>query len=157
MDAGERLLVAGMHRSAHLGKCNICSRTWTDEYIEMCGPTDVEGEVRNYGFYDPIPYRYYSYPKSARNIHENRGEGPDFRKRPNSVRLKIRRPEPRYLCFPRVRTDHNLRGRLTPKEWRASHGSGRTPTYIFVSYTGEKQFGRLCDRNTEQFVCNCKC
>ncbi|KAJ9617095.1 hypothetical protein H2200_000816 [Cladophialophora chaetospira] len=79
-------------------------------------PTDISGQVRNHGNYDPVPYRYWSYPVTARNFRENMGE------KPNSHFVRL----------------------LDPQTWIDRQGGGIEPTYIFISYTAEKQFERRC-------------
>ncbi|KAI0130288.1 hypothetical protein BJ170DRAFT_309206 [Xylariales sp. AK1849] len=37
----------------------------------LCFPTDLEGEFRNGGYYDPVRYRDWLYDKFARNSYEN--------------------------------------------------------------------------------------
>jgi hypothetical protein len=36
----------------------------------------LEGQIRNHGFYDPVRYRYWGYPKVARNHREDRSDVP---------------------------------------------------------------------------------
>lgn len=130
----------------------------------MCFPTDVGGQVRNHGCYDPVPYKYWSYPRSARNYFENLGVVPTSRlNRTRDLRLSDRYLLPRYLCFLDSRTQLNPRGRLEPAEWMKKQGSGtQSPAYIFLSYTGQGQFERLCDKaraqvkNDPSFICSCK-
>ena len=111
----------------------------------MFFPTDVEGQVRNNGLYDPFPYRYWSYPKSSRNPYENSGSK---MKHVSGVlqnaRIADRTIRPKVLCFIDERTNENPRGCMDPEDWIRKYGDGQEPTYIFVSYTSEKQFGRRC-------------
>lgn len=128
----------------------------------MCVPTDVEGQVRNHGYYDPVPYRFWSYPKTARNYYENRGvEGLQNFSHTNDLRLSNRYILPRYLCFLDARSKDNPRGRLTPQEWMDKHDTSTQPSFIFISYTGEKQFGRPCPIGGDQFktsgINSCPC
>lgn len=111
----------------------------------MCVPDDVEGQVRNHGCYDPVPYRFWSYPKIARNYYENKDAkvGVKF-SHVDDLRLSRRSLLPRYLCFLDSQTEQNPRGRLDPQAWVDNHESHTQPPYIFISYTGEKQFERLC-------------
>ncbi|KIX98564.1 uncharacterized protein Z520_05865 [Fonsecaea multimorphosa CBS 102226] len=129
----------------------------------MTFPTDVQGQVRNHGYYDPVPYRYWSYPLSARNFRENKGQMP----KPgsfgtaNDFRLSERCLRPRLLCFLDRMTDNNPRGCLDPQVWIDEHGGGVEPTYIFISYTAENQFERRCAdarkdiQSTGSSYCNC--
>ncbi|KAH9210147.1 hypothetical protein DL95DRAFT_308442 [Leptodontidium sp. 2 PMI_412] len=101
--------------------------------ISMFGPTDAGGQIRNNGFYDPFSYRFWSYPKIARNVYENRPPGGD------SSRIEDRIIRPRKLCFLDATSEENPNGLLAEEAW-----GGRKPTYIFISYTGQGQFGRRC-------------
>ncbi|KAI4107033.1 MAG: hypothetical protein LQ339_002729 [Xanthoria mediterranea] len=38
---------------------------------ELLNPFPVTTETRNYGFYEPVPYKDRQYPYDARNRHEN--------------------------------------------------------------------------------------
>jgi hypothetical protein len=129
----------------------------------MCGPTDIGGQIRNHGCYDPVPYRYWSYPKSARNIHENMGEKPTSRfSGPKDSCLSDRCLRPRLLCFLDSRSEENPRGCFDPQTWIDKHGGGVEPTYIVISYTAEKQFERRCEKAKSEVKatgssdCSCK-
>lgn len=123
--------------------------------IVMCVPQDVEGQVRNHGFYDPVPYRFWSYPTSARNMYENRECEETSGSRHT---LLARRHLPRYLCFLDSISRDNPRGKMKPEDWMAQ--TGRQPSYIFISYTGE-QWKRACAQGWEQIQANgvtrCSC
>jgi hypothetical protein len=128
----------------------------------MFYPTDIEGQVRNNGFYDPFPYRYWSYPKSSRNLYENSGSKmnqPAVVLQDAKIAGRILRPK--LLCFLDERTSQNPRGCVDLKEWIRKHGDGQEPTYVFVSYTAEKQFGRRCKhaqletQTNGHSLCNC--
>jgi len=108
----------------------------------MIFPTDAEGQIRNNGYYDPFPYRFWSYPKTARNIHENRPRSQSI------PYLADRVLRPRMLCFLDTVSNTNPNGLLAQDEW-----GNRDPTYIFVSYTGQGQFERRCRRGDD---CRCK-
>lgn len=123
----------------------------SSDHMQMCFPTDMEGQVRNHGFYDPVPYRFWSYPKTARNYYENK----DAQSNANfghvsDLRLSKRSLSPRYLCFWESRSEENPRGCFKPQEWVEQNGGRVQPTYIFISYTGEKQFERLCEKGKKE-------
>lgn len=107
----------------------------------MTFPTDAEGQIRNNGYYDPFPYRFWSYPKMARNVKENQPS-----KTPSAY-IGERIVRPRNLCFLDAVSAENPNGIVPATEWR-----GRDSTYVFVSYTGEGQFGRPCKKRK-----NCSC
>lgn len=102
----------------------------------MLIPTNIGGDIRNNGDYDPVPYRFWCYPREARNFHENYGSKPSA--------LMRRTIGPRYLCFLDQMTDENPLGIMTPDEWMLQRNDGVQPTYVFISYTGPRQFERRC-------------
>lgn len=119
--------------------------------------------MRNHGFYDPVPYRFWSYPKTARNYYENKDAQSNANfGHVNDLRLSKRSLSPRYLCFLESQSDENPRGRLKPQEWIDLNGGNVQPAYVFISYTGEKQFERLCRNGKKDlkelgnFSCRCK-
>ena len=107
----------------------------------MAYPTDVSGQVRNNGGYDPFPYRYWGYATHARNVKEQRpkriykGDNPESDSEVDRTLTNpiAERPiEPSSLCF--VESD----GKPRPvKDWKKDH-PGETPTYVFISYTSEQ-------------------
>ena len=128
----------------------------------MIFPTDVEGQVRNHGFYDPVPYRFWSYPKSARNYYENQDAKSTLAiTYTDDARLSQRWVLPRYLCFLDQISESNPRGRVKPEDWIRAHGGEIQPTYIFISYTAEQQFERPCPNGWAQIkktgVSSCTC
>lgn len=128
----------------------------------MCFPSDVEGQVRNHGCYDPVPYRFWSYPKIARNYFENKDAQLHVKfSHANDFRHSERSLSPRYLCFLDSQTEQNPRGRHDPQTWVDKHNGNAQPTYIFISYTCEKQFERLCKLGGKELQSNgfssCKC
>ena len=113
----------------------------------MCLPTNVEGTVRNNGWYDPVPYRFWSYPRAARNYYEN--EGAQLSTGAGHL-LTDRCILPRYMCFLDSKSQQPPYGRMTPQEWMGKRDSGSQPTYIFVSYTRENQFESPCEVARQQ-------
>jgi hypothetical protein len=111
-------------------------------FLQMICPTDAEGQVRNNGYYDPFPYRFWSYPKTSRNHYENRPQESSVAYIPDRI---IR---PRKLCFLDAVTKANPNGLLPEDQWKVSE-----PTYLFVSYTGVA-FRRPCGKGGD---CRCKC
>ncbi|ORY04878.1 hypothetical protein BCR34DRAFT_53798 [Clohesyomyces aquaticus] len=103
-------------------------------------PTEAEGQVRNEGKYDGVPYKYHGYPKVARNALEmanSRG----YRNEANPVAERLLRP--RYLCF--LRETGTPAMIMNVEEWITQYRAEKNLSYVFVAYTGE-QF-----RTTEDF------
>ena len=108
----------------------------------MTYPTNVAGQVRNGGRYDPFPYRFWGYPYHARNKKEERplalGQD-DGRNRKNdtdysSTSLKTNRPiEPKFLCFLTSGKEVEI---SDVQKWKRKHG--KAANYVFVSYTSEQ-------------------
>lgn len=131
----------------------------------MFFPTDVEGQIRSNGFYDPLPYRFWKYPKTARNHHENQKmvDPKDFRpliakddnrsssnnnRSPFSSQPQLaqRMLHPTKLCFLEAITGDNLNGLHEVKEWLGDGCTIKELNYIFISYTAQGQFGRRCKK-----------
>ncbi|KAF2471129.1 uncharacterized protein BDR25DRAFT_223590 [Lindgomyces ingoldianus] len=96
-------------------------------------PTKAEGQVRHEGRYDPVPYKYYGYPKVARNALEMdtpRGYGSE----PNPVAERVLRP--RYLCF--LRDEGSPAMIMNVEEWITQYKAEKNLSYVFVAYTAEQ-------------------
>lgn len=100
----------------------------------MSLPEDTGGQIRNYGCYDPIPYKHWGYPKAARNHCEDMRPGPSADRA-----LPDRILRPRYLCFLEHPDDtsalHGVKTVLV-ETWLAEHGDETEINYLFLSYTG---------------------
>ena len=44
--------------------------------LQLFIPVSLAGELKSNGFYDPVKYRYWGYPKKARNFQEERPQSP---------------------------------------------------------------------------------
>lgn len=115
----------------------------------MTFPANLAGEIRNGGFYDPFPYRYWGYPKAARNIYENEPRQIPGLTSSQSVefvsnKLSDRPIEPRYLCF--LGNNDDAAEICLVEEWKRSHGEDSRRDYVFVAYTAE-QFNTPDDLN----------
>lgn len=98
--------------------------------------------IRNEGRYDPLPYKYFGYPKVARNMLEmknSRGNSSEA----NPVAERILRP--RYLCL--LREEGQSAMIINVDHWMASNKAGEHLSYVFVAYTGE-QFSTTEDLRT---------
>lgn len=100
----------------------------------MSLPEDTGGQVRNNGFYDPIPYKHWGYPKAARNFCEDM--------KPKQVAdstIPERILRPRYLCFLEkpndISTLHGVKPVLV-ETWLTENGADTEIKYLFLSYTG---------------------
>ncbi|KFY49704.1 hypothetical protein V496_09854 [Pseudogymnoascus sp. VKM F-4515 (FW-2607)] len=99
-------------------------------------PTDLNGEVRNNGFYEKFRYRYWGYSKIPRNPQESAikiGSAPKENQEINPISERPLRP--RYLCFL-----EEVRGvRVENVErWLSQRGNEYDMRYIFISYTSEQ-------------------
>ncbi|KAF2710697.1 hypothetical protein K504DRAFT_376071 [Pleomassaria siparia CBS 279.74] len=99
-------------------------------------PTSGEGVIRNKGNYDPVPIKYYGYPKVARNLLEMDSPRSYRPSEANPVAERILRP--RYLCF--LREEGETAKLMPVDEWIQQYKSERNLSYVFVAYTA-KQFG----------------
>lgn len=104
--------------------------------ITVCisSPSSAEGTARNGGGYDVVPYRYFGYPKVAKNMLEMDRPKDYALTEANPVAERVLRP--RYLCFLR---DKGRPAMITNvDEWIAQNGSAHGLSYIFVAYTAEQ-------------------
>ncbi|KAJ9640452.1 hypothetical protein H2199_005991 [Coniosporium tulheliwenetii] len=103
-------------------------------------PSDVNGQERNGGKYDAFPYRYYGYPKVARNLLEDpeKHRSDQLAKAADPIAERLLRP--RHLCF-LVKPDSKEMLGVTPMpvdEWISKYKSERILQYLFVAYTAEQ-------------------
>lgn len=100
----------------------------------MIIPEDAGGQIRNNGCYDPIPYKHWGYPKSARNFCE------DMRPTVLADRAMPERIlRPRYLCFLDQPDDTSTLHGAKPvlvETWLAERGADTEINYLVLSYTG---------------------
>lgn len=87
---------------------------------------------RNGGNYDPVPYRYYGYPKVARNALELDSPRGSSGSSPHAERVL----RPRYLCFLQKPGEPALI--MNVEEWIMQYKSERDLSYVFVAYTAEQ-------------------
>ena len=107
----------------------------------MSYPTVAEGQMRNNGYYDPLPYRWWGYAKMARNPFENptpRYLTPRHEERTNPSTERLLRP--RYLCFLRRPDDRAMHGvdPMNVEERISSHEADQNLDYLFIAYTAEQ-------------------
>lgn len=122
----------------------------------MVVPMTLEGQFKNNGFYDPVRYRDWGYPKAARNLCENKSslesnaqvnaqiENDEFDEEfdEDFDNLPARHLRPRYLCFLKAGC---LKKGARPEmpgyevrkvtDWLKEHGEKANMEYILVSYT----------------------
>ncbi|KAI0894946.1 hypothetical protein F4806DRAFT_503341 [Annulohypoxylon nitens] len=132
--------------------------------ISLVMPANLEGQMRNGGFYDPILYRDWGRPKISRNPYEAQAQSdsgvidtsayedteaaaisrpiPIFQARSNvadddSDIILPRHFGPRYLCFLKNNKQGNSVEFETRKvaDWIGEHGEHADTDFIFVSYT----------------------
>ena len=123
----------------------------------MIGPTDVEGQTRNNGHYDPFAYRFWSYPKTARNFRENIASEKGLKAHATSANASNEKPvpaerilRPAFLFFLNKRQRGNTHGLYDREKWIREERSGQEPSYIFVSYTAQGQFRRRCKKANQE-------
>ena len=114
----------------------------------MTYPVDVSGQVRNGGYYDAFPYKFWGYPYHARNSREGEEaaaveqgrelgriqSGPTSRTRQSATNPIAERPiEPKFLCFLKGNDSMEV---SDVQRWKQRHG--RAAEYVFVSYTSQQ-------------------
>jgi hypothetical protein len=117
----------------------------------MIFPTDVEGQIRNNGYYDPLPYRFWSYSKSATNPYEQAPVLSALKasKTQQSMLISTKRTlRPNFLCFLDTKDSDPPYGRIDPEIWRTTRGNGKEAEYVFISFTSS-QFRRESKKDTE--------
>jgi hypothetical protein len=107
------------------------STTFTHYQQLAYQPNVAEGAVRNQGFYDPFPYRYWGYPKAARNQFEV--PNPRSGEQAGSSLLE-RSLGPKYLCFLNNPHEREMNG-VSVREVDQAHADTE---YLFIGYTTEQ-------------------
>jgi hypothetical protein len=64
---------------------------------QISSPSPAEIPDRNGGNYDPVPYKYFGYPKVAKNMLETNNPNGIVPNQANPIAERVLRP--RYLCF----------------------------------------------------------
>ena len=100
--------------------------------LQISSPSSATIPSRNNGCYDPVPYRYYGYPKVARNTTEL--DRPRGRNDLGPVSERLLRP--RYLCFLQRQGEPALI--MNVEEWITQYKSERNLSYVFIAYTAEQ-------------------
>ena len=127
-------------------------------------PTSVNGAVRNQGFYDRFPYRFWGYAKYWRNHRENEtrfssgdeklllaqrqrkdkeigaGQDESYHHEEGTNPIDERLLRPRYLCFLDQDRDQSSSAGIPMKvkDWLAQKQVLAHPDYLFVAYTAEQ-------------------
>ncbi|USP80802.1 hypothetical protein yc1106_08076 [Curvularia clavata] len=103
--------------------------------ITFCisSPSPAETASRNNGNYDGLPYKYFGYPKVAKNMLETSNNTGIVSSQANPVAERILLP--RYLCFLR---DGGPAVITKVDDWLAQQPSGQPLSYVFVAYTAEQ-------------------
>jgi len=108
----------------------------------ISAPTSAQPSPRNGGNYDPVPYKYFGYPKVARNVLEMDRPQSKGSAQTNAVAERVLRP--RYLCFLRDKGEPAMI--MNVEEWITQYKAERNLSYVFIAYTAE-QF-----QNTEDLI-----
>ncbi|KAE9376003.1 hypothetical protein N431DRAFT_333129, partial [Stipitochalara longipes BDJ] len=107
-------------------------------------PVSLGGELRSNGYYDPVKYRFWGYPKKTRNLQEERpatltgstGVATNWK----YDQLPAQHLRPRYLCVLRdympAHEKYTGFNKVIVKQW-VSDFPDRALEYIVVSYTRE--------------------
>jgi hypothetical protein len=109
-------------------------------------PADLNGEVRNSGFYEKFKYRYWGYAKIPSNPQDSAMNNRRVLGESQGINPISERPlRPRYLCF----LDEVNGVSVEKVEDRISRkGIEYDMNYIFVAYTNE-QFSQDEDEDME--------
>ncbi|KAI9728263.1 MAG: hypothetical protein M1834_007756 [Cirrosporium novae-zelandiae] len=99
------------------------------------------GQVRNNGYYDPFHYKFWGYPKIARNPQE----GQTLKRQGNAQQptnaVMERTLDPRYLCFLKnPKDDENYDFEIWPVAlWKERHPEAlqHDMRYVVVAYTAK--------------------
>ncbi|OCK73354.1 hypothetical protein K432DRAFT_313016 [Lepidopterella palustris CBS 459.81] len=98
-------------------------------------PATLDGEIRNNGFYDPVRYRDWRYPETARNHREDRPPEKGRTDHTDFDGSPARHLRPRFLC---VLKDHISNAGfeiVSVEDWVNAHDGHAHLDYVFVSYT----------------------
>ncbi|KAF2453803.1 hypothetical protein BDY21DRAFT_387942 [Lineolata rhizophorae] len=101
----------------------------------------AQGQERNGGKFDSFPYRFFGYPKVARNALEDATSKRTHREISDALNpIAKRLLRPRHLCFLRNPEVKHLQGMvpMDVEEWITQYRSERNLDYIFVAYTTEQ-------------------
>jgi len=134
-------------------------------------PSAAVGQIRNNGYYDGFPYRFWGYAKYWRNGHENEpisaadeqhqrarrrhkdreiglGQDEPYEQDEGTNPVVERLLRPRYLCFlDNSQSQGPSRTRVMKVEdWLSQEQQSTHPDYLFVAYTAEQVRG---DRDLE--------
>jgi hypothetical protein len=127
-------------------------------------PSAVTGEVRNGGFYDRFPYRFWGYAKYWRNNRENKtrtsrgsekllveqtqeknreigiSQDEAYEDEEGTNPVDERLLQPRYLCFLDQGPNQGSSGAIPMKvdDWLKAKDLLAHPDYLFVAYTAEQ-------------------
>ncbi|EMD59138.1 hypothetical protein GGP41_009030 [Bipolaris sorokiniana] len=101
--------------------------------IFISSPSPAEIADRNGGNYDSVPYKYFGYPKVAKNILETTNPNGIVPSHANPVAERIL--QPRYLCFLRDGRPAKI---AKVDDWIAEQGGAHNLSYVFVAYTAEQ-------------------
>lgn len=104
-------------------------------FLQISSPTGAaEGQSRNNGGYDVVPYQNFGYVKVAKNAHEmDRTRGWAV-SQTNPIAERVLRP--RYLCFLREPGEPAMI--LNVDEWTTQYKAERDLSYVFIAYTAEQ-------------------
>ncbi|KAL6153980.1 hypothetical protein ACJBU6_07271 [Exserohilum turcicum] len=102
--------------------------------VFISSPNSAEATERNGGNYDSVPYKYFGYPKVAKNMLETDRRDGQSPSQANPIAERVLRP--RYLCFLR---EEGIPAKIVKvDDWIADNISGAHLSYVFIAYTAEQ-------------------
>ncbi|KAF2162115.1 hypothetical protein M409DRAFT_69329 [Zasmidium cellare ATCC 36951] len=103
--------------------------------VMLMFPGNASGQERNGGRYDPFPYKFYNYPKAARNTFEDDCLTIAGRRTHHTTNPEIKRTlRPRYLC---VLSADDKMTRIKTEDWEKNN-KGKPLDYVFIAYTADQ-------------------
>ncbi|KAF2826165.1 hypothetical protein CC86DRAFT_406457 [Ophiobolus disseminans] len=94
----------------------------------------AQGQARNGGAYDVVPYQYWGYPKVAKNALEMDRTRSFAVSQANPVAERVLRP--RVLCFLRDHGDPAMV--MNVEDWISQYEAENNLSYVFIAYTAEQ-------------------
>ena len=131
-------MAASMHGAGHYRESLHQRELNTSDTAKIIWPGSIEGVMRNGLDYDPFPYRFYGYPRAARNLLEHKpdvvGEKAAAANRAVLEAIADRHIGPRRLFMLRDPASSEMLGHDLVDMQNHPHGA----TYVFVAFAAEQ-------------------